>query len=83
MTTMPTAWTPDSWRQHRAAKQPTWPDQEALEETIKKLGRLPPLIYAGEARELKSELARAVRGEALSCRRGTVRRPSTNSPPTA
>lgn len=63
-------WTPHSWRRLTAEKQPTWPDLGALEETIKQLAGLPPLIYAGEARNLMAELARASRGEAFVLQAG-------------
>lgn len=69
-TTMPT-WTPDSWRHGcKAEQQPEWPDAPALEEVLKRLRAMPPLIYAGEARNLKSELAGAARGEAFVLQAG-------------
>ena len=61
---MPT-WTPDSWRLFDGEQDPGWPDPKALQEVTKRLAALPPLIFAGEARNLKDELARASRGEAF------------------
>lgn len=61
---MPT-WTPDSWRERDIEQKPGWPDTEALDRVTKRLASLPPLIFAGEARQLKDELARASRGEAF------------------
>lgn len=40
-------------------------DKKALEETFKKLKSLPPLIFAGEARQLQNELALAACGKAF------------------
>ncbi len=65
-------WTPELWRSlgHRPAQQPDWPDEAALAEVGKLLGQRPPLIYAGEARRLKQELAQAVAGEAFVLQAG-------------
>ena len=48
-----------------AAQQPVWPDAAALREVIDTLGRMPPLVFAGECRTLKSRLAAVERGEAF------------------
>ena len=68
---MPT-WTPDSWRQRglTADQQPEWPDRDALAAVVKKLEGVPPLIFAGEARALKAQLAGAGRGEAFVLQAG-------------
>lgn len=63
-------WTPHSWTQLKAAKQPTFPDANALEDVLKQLSGMPPLIYAGEARNLMEELAKASRGEAFVLQAG-------------
>jgi 3-deoxy-7-phosphoheptulonate synthase len=55
-------WEPASWRRHAAAQQPEWPDLGALEQVVDELRRQPPLVFAGEARSLKSSLARVVEG---------------------
>ena len=54
---METTWSPSSWRDHTAAQQPDWADPGALDATVKALGVLPPLVFAGEARSLTSDLA--------------------------
>jgi 3-deoxy-7-phosphoheptulonate synthase len=64
MSVVPT-WTPDSWRLLDGEQDPGWPEPKALQEVTKRLAALPPLIFAGEARNLKDELARASRGEAF------------------
>jgi 3-deoxy-7-phosphoheptulonate synthase len=64
-------WTPDSWRSVDLRKQqPTWPNQDDLLEVVKELRTRPPLIYAGEARQLKTELARAAAGDAFVLQAG-------------
>lgn len=60
-----TTWTPDSWRQFPIDQAPEWPDAEQVAKVTKRLASFPPLIFAGEARALKEELARAGRGEAF------------------
>jgi 3-deoxy-7-phosphoheptulonate synthase len=63
-------WTPSSWRDHPADQQPDWPDPSALEQSLKALANLPPLVFAGEARSLHSALASVSRGEAFLLQAG-------------
>jgi 3-deoxy-7-phosphoheptulonate synthase len=58
-------WTPSSWRDRAVAQIPDYPDQAALAAAEAELRRYPPLVFAGEARSLKAELARAARGDAF------------------
>ncbi|MGH2694519.1 MAG: class II 3-deoxy-7-phosphoheptulonate synthase [Actinomycetota bacterium] len=67
---MQETWTPDSWRRLPAAQQPEWPEPVELEEALIELRRLPPLVFAGEARTLTEALARAGRGEAFVLQAG-------------
>src|SRR3546814_20901595 len=62
---MSTAWAPDSWRERVAAQQPRWPDEAALEASLKQLHTLPPLVFAGEARALTADLAQVADGKAF------------------
>jgi 3-deoxy-7-phosphoheptulonate synthase len=62
---MATNWTPESWRAHEARQLPDYPDQEALAAAEAELRRYPPLVFAGEARALKADLARVSAGEAF------------------
>src|SRR6202167_5289721 len=62
---MADAWSPDSWRKKPVAQAPVWPDAVALEAAETTLRRYPPLVFAGEARRLKAQLARAVEGKAF------------------
>ncbi len=66
-------WTPHSWRDESfdLRQQPTdWPDPDALDAALKELRGMPPLIFAGEARALKNQLARAASGEAFVLQAG-------------
>ncbi len=53
------------WPDLVAAQQPPWPDPVALEESVSKLRKLPPLVFAGECDQLTQRLAAAGRGEAF------------------
>ena len=46
-------------------QQPAWPDAAALEASLKQIASMPPLVFAGEARSLQSELARVAAGNAF------------------
>ncbi|HEY9557855.1 MAG TPA: 3-deoxy-7-phosphoheptulonate synthase class II [Acidimicrobiales bacterium] len=67
---MSTAWAPDSWRERVAAQQPRWPDEAALEASLKQLHTLPPLVFAGEARALTADLAQVADGKAFLLQAG-------------
>jgi 3-deoxy-7-phosphoheptulonate synthase len=56
-------WEPTSWRRHPAAQQPVWPDAATLEAALGELRALPPLVFAGEARTLRSQLAHVSEGK--------------------
>jgi 3-deoxy-7-phosphoheptulonate synthase len=58
-------WTPDSWRKKPRAQMPEYPDLKALSEVETQLATFPPLVFAGEARNLKKALARVAAGEAF------------------
>jgi 3-deoxy-7-phosphoheptulonate synthase len=62
---MATNWTPESWRTHEARQMPDYPDTDALARATKELGSYPPLVFAGEARELTAELAQVAAGKAF------------------
>jgi 3-deoxy-7-phosphoheptulonate synthase len=50
-------WSPESWRQKPILQVPDYPDQAVLKEVEAKLATYPPLVFAGEARDLKKSLA--------------------------
>jgi len=59
------AWTPDSWRSRPVLQVPQYPDAKALADVEAQLATFPPLVFAGEARNLKKALARVAAGEAF------------------
>ncbi|MDZ7676969.1 MAG: 3-deoxy-7-phosphoheptulonate synthase class II [Acidimicrobiales bacterium] len=63
-------WTPSSWQSLPALQQPEWPDPADLERVLKTIATLPPLVFAGEARNLTEQLGRAARGEAFLLQAG-------------
>ncbi|HEY2660853.1 MAG TPA: 3-deoxy-7-phosphoheptulonate synthase class II [Caulobacteraceae bacterium] len=59
-------WTPTSWRAKPAKHVPTdYPDAAAVERVEANLRTLPPLVFAGEARRLKSLLGDVSAGRAF------------------
>ncbi|MDP3745758.1 MAG: 3-deoxy-7-phosphoheptulonate synthase class II [Phenylobacterium sp.] len=59
-------WTPASWRKKPAKHLPTdYPDQAALAGVEQTLRGMPPLVFAGEARRLKSLLGDVAAGKAF------------------
>jgi 3-deoxy-7-phosphoheptulonate synthase len=67
---MTSSWTPASWSDLPAAQQPEWPDASELSAALEELRKLPPLVFAGEARRLTDSLGRASRGEAFVLQAG-------------
>ena len=67
---MNTTWSPSSWRAFEAKHQPIWPDEAELDQALKTLGDQPPLVFAGEARDLTEQLAGVARGEAFLLQAG-------------
>ena len=55
----------EAWRSKRALQQPRYPDPEALDSVLAELRRQPPLVFAGEVDDLRTNLAAASRGEAF------------------
>ena len=55
-------WTPKSWRNKPIQQVPDYPDADALSATEARLAKFPPLVFAGEARRLKSALAGVAEG---------------------
>ncbi len=63
--TMPSAWTQTSWRARTIRQAPVYPDATALAAVEARLRAYPPLVFAGEARRLKANLAQAADGRAF------------------
>ena len=62
---MASRWSPDSWRSKKIEQAPVYFDLSQLEQVEKQLATFPPLVFAGEARELKVKLGRVAAGEAF------------------
>ena len=64
---MPTKakWAPDNWRSKPVKQAPDYPDAQAVKAAEDTLRRYPPLVFAGEARRLKSALANVASGKAF------------------
>ena len=60
-----TNWQKNSWRAKPRIQMPDYVDKDALKAVESKLAGYPPLVFAGEARNLKAKLAGAARGEAF------------------
>jgi 3-deoxy-7-phosphoheptulonate synthase len=58
-------WTPESWRNRPALQMPDYPDLAALAAVEQQLATFPPLVFAGEARNLTKALARVAAGNAF------------------
>ena len=58
-------WTPDSWTNYPAKHLPVYEDKAELDSVLKNISKLPPLVFAGESRSLKKELAKVVEGKAF------------------
>ena len=56
-------WTRESWRGKSIVQVPEYPDKAALQTVEKQLAAYPPLVFAGEARNLKEQLGRVAMGE--------------------
>ncbi len=58
-------WTPSSWRNRPIRQVPSYPNPDKLAAMEARLAKFPPLVFAGEARNLKAQLARAASGQAF------------------
>ncbi len=63
-------WTPDSWKKKKALHQPNYIDKKKFDRALKKMKKLPPLVFAGEVRSLKNELAKCVDGKGFLLQAG-------------
>ena len=70
MNSQPKGWSPSSWRKKVVTQQPVYPDAEHLQDTLQRLGKLPPLVTSWEIEKLKDQLALASAGEAFLIQAG-------------
>jgi len=66
----PATWTPSSWRGRPARHQPEWPDEARAEAALTQLKSFPPLVFAGEARDLQAALGEVGAGRAFLLQAG-------------
>ncbi|MGI9381797.1 MAG: class II 3-deoxy-7-phosphoheptulonate synthase [Methyloligellaceae bacterium] len=62
---MVASWSPEGWRSKPIVQVPDYPDAAELKSVEEQLATFPPLVFAGEARELKSGLGKVAAGEAF------------------
>ena len=58
-------WSKTAWRSRPRIQMPEYPDAAALAAVESKLASYPPLVFAGETRKLKGQLAQAAEGRAF------------------
>lgn len=63
-------WSKGSWRTRELRQNPTWPDGDHLARVERELAAKPPLVFAGEARNLRAQLATAAQGRAFVLQAG-------------
>jgi 3-deoxy-7-phosphoheptulonate synthase len=56
-------WALDTWKQFPIHQQPNWPDKAIYEKVLDEISTYPPLVFAGEVRALKQQLADATLGK--------------------
>jgi 3-deoxy-7-phosphoheptulonate synthase len=62
---MTDSWSKSGWRSKPRVQMPDYPDMAALATVEAQLGQYPPLVFAGEARDLKRQLGEAAKGRAF------------------
>jgi 3-deoxy-7-phosphoheptulonate synthase len=70
MAVVDSTWSPSSWRGFPARHQPEWPDEARAETARERLSALPPLVFAGEARQLLASLGEVAAGRAFVLQAG-------------
>jgi len=69
---MNTTWSPTSWQTKPLAQAVDYPDRSLLQQTLKHLAELPPLVTSWEVEALKTQLAEAHKADASYCKAATV-----------
>jgi 3-deoxy-7-phosphoheptulonate synthase len=62
---MPAPWSPDSWRSKPIVQVPDYPNAAALVDVEGRLATFPPLVFAGEARQLTKALGEVAEGRSF------------------
>ncbi len=63
-------WAKTNWRDKPRVQMPVYQDQKKLSSVEETLANFPPLVFAGEVRNLKEEFSRVSRGEAFMLQGG-------------
>ncbi len=71
-------WTKSSWQNFKAMQQPNWPDKKGYKAAVDTMAQLPPIVFAGETRVLREQLAAAAKGEAFLLQGGDCSEDFTN-----
>ena len=58
-------WSKNSWKSYEAKQLPAYSDENKLNSVLDSLSSMPPLIFAGETRSLKSQIYQVQKGEAF------------------
>ena len=58
-------WSLESWKSKPASQLPEYPDKVKLESVLETLSTYPPIVFAGEARNLEEKLGEAALGNAF------------------
>jgi 3-deoxy-7-phosphoheptulonate synthase len=70
MSTTEPNWSKSSWRTRELRQNPLWPDADHLSRIESELATKPPLVFAGEVRNLRTHLAAASKGQAFILQAG-------------
>ena len=79
---MAQSWTPQSWQDKPTRQMPDYPDKAALDRVLGQLKTHPPLVFAGEARNLMAGLGQVAKARLSCCRAAIAPKASPNSIPT-
>ena len=60
---MGNSWSHESWKKLKAAQQPDWGKADRYSKILSEISKYPPLVFAGEVRELKQQLSEASQGK--------------------
>ena len=58
-------WKKNSWKSCSVKHIPKYGDEKELQMVLGKIGDFPPLVFAGETRSLREQLAEVVEGKAF------------------
>ncbi|KAM2035906.1 hypothetical protein TB2_038682 [Malus domestica] len=62
---VPAKWSLETWKSKKALQLPEYPNQEDLHSVLRTLDSFPPIVFAGEARNLEERIGEAAMGNAF------------------